>query len=97
MKAELKVSTKDFNGNKAVTLEIITEKGTLYISDIWLKNGANGQWLAMPSRKLKQPKQNPKTGKMEEYKDSVFGHKGVKEWIIGEACGEATNHADIPF
>tara|TARA_B110000467_G_C18142264_1_gene379450 strand:+ start:293 stop:715 length:423 start_codon:yes stop_codon:yes gene_type:complete len=48
------------------------------IKDCKLISGDFGTFLASPSRKVSEPYTNKSTGKLVEYVDTVFFHKGIR-------------------
>ena len=107
MDARIVVTYKPYEGKNGllgfVTLELETVLGSLWITDLQFRKGQYGDFVTFPSKKLKEPKENPKTGKMEEYKNIVFGNKKLTGWITEEVVrlrGEIFSSKfpdDIPF
>ena len=54
------------------TLDLIIIPHGIVLKDCMLKEGQNGFFVTSPSKKLKEPWTNPKTGKTHEYKDLAY-------------------------
>ena len=68
------------NIRAVVDVSILGSKGEKVadIKDCKLISGDFGTFLASPSRKVSEPYTNKSTGKLVEYVDTVFFHKGIR-------------------